>query len=493
MLTVAVVGALAVLGAAALPAAPSAAPTPPLRTLLITGRNNHNWQYTSRLHAETLEATGRFSVDITQTPESALANEADLAKYDLFVLDYNDFGAPHRWGDAAEAGFEHAVAAGKGVVAIHSANNAFVGWEAYEKMLGLVWRDGSGHGPVHEFKVELADTAHPITAGLAPFTTNDELYHKLVNARQAQPTLLMRAMSSKDASGTGNAEPMAFTLTYGKGRVFATPLGHVWTDKPETKTSVTNPAFKALLVRGAEWAATGAVTLPATWTDVRRHNTISDKERAEGWELLFDGVNPPKFRAWKQPAAWPPASKAWEIADGTIHRPAGDFGGGCRDLITADEYADFEFSIDWKITPGGNSGIMYRCSEDFDFPWRTGPEMQILDDARHADGKEPKTRAGTLYAIVPTAVDAARPPGEWNHARVVAKGSKIEHWLNGYKVVDADLTTDAYKQAHDASKWKGMPEMGTKSKGHVALQDHGDEVWFRNIKVRAIPAAGHGG
>jgi type 1 glutamine amidotransferase len=465
----------------------TAGPLPPIRTLLITGVNNHNWQYSSRLHADTLEATGRFAVDITDSPEAVLGDPKKLSGYSLFVMDYNDYESPQRWNETSERNFVAAVKNGAGVVAIHSANNAFKGgggWSDYEKMLGLLWREGTGHGKVHEFAVEFVDSKHPVTAGLAGFTTNDELYHKLVNTQKSEYHLLARAMSSKERGGTGEFEPMAFTLEFGKGRVFATPLGHVWTGAIETKTSITSNGFKSLVARGAEWAATGAVTLPAEWKDIRTHNVLTAEEKAAGWTLLFDGTNPPAMKGWKSDGVWPP--KGWELKDGTIHRPGADLGPGSRDLITNEQFGDFEFSVEWKIAPGGNSGIMYRCSEEFDFPWRTGPEMQILDNAKHQDGKDPKTSAGALYAIKAPAFDVARPAGEWNHAVVIAKGTSIQHWLNGLKIVDVDLTSDEYKTAHDASKWKSMPEMGTKAKGVIALQDHGDEVWFRNVKVRRL-------
>jgi type 1 glutamine amidotransferase len=454
---------------------------PPIRALIVTGHNNHDWQYTSHLHKDTLEATGRFTVDITDTPETTLADAKGLQQYQVIVLDYNDSQSPRRWGDAAEKTFIDVVGAGTGVVSVHSADNAFKGWTEYEKMLGLMWRDGTGHGQFHEFKVEWTDRDHPITNGLANFGAHpDELYHKLVNSQNAKFHLLGQAYSDPASGGTGQNEPMAFTLEFGKARIFATPLGHTWTNSPETKVSIVDPNFKILLCRGAEWAATGKVTLPPTWSDTRAHNVLSDKEKAGGWTLLFDGKSGAGWRGFKKDA-FPVAG--WTVKDGVLWKQPGPEGSG-GDIITSGEYGDFEFACDWNISKGGNSGIIYRCTEDHDYCWETGPEMQILDDVAHADGKNEKTRAGTLYAIFPCAVDVARPPGEWNHARVVVKGSHIEHWLNGFKVVDCDLTSEDYKKAHDASKWTGMPDFGKRSKGHIALQDHGDEVRFRDIKVR---------
>lgn len=453
----------------------------PIKALLITGTNNHNWKYTSRMHADTLEATGRFDVDITDTPEVTLADPKGLSGYQVFVLDYNDSGKSKRWGPAAEAAFTKAVADGAGVLAIHSADNAFVGWADYEKMLGLMWRDGTGHGPFHTFDIEWTDTTHPVTKGLPPFKDHpDELYHKLVNSQNAQYKLLAQAMSATDKGGTGKNEPMAFTLEFGKGRIFATPLGHVWEGSDPQKASISDPNFKILIARGAEWAATGAVTLPVEWKDVRTHNTLSDAEKKAGWTLLFDGTTSANWRGFKKDKF---PDKGWSIQDGTIMVSAG---GGGGDICSDEEYGDFEFVCDFLVAKGANSGIMYRCSEDHTYPWETGPEFQILDDANHQDGKKPQTRCGTLYDIIANSADVARPAGEWNHARIVIKGTHREHWLNGIKVVDIDTAGDAYAAAHKASKWPGMKNYNTKSKGHICLQDHGDDVAFRNIKVKPL-------
>ena len=452
-----------------------------VRALIVTGENNHNWRYTSRLHKDTLEATGRFAVDITDTPGSALADAKTLAQYQVVVIDYNDFNAPKRWGQPAEAAFVEAVRNGLGVVAIHSANNAFVGWKEYEQMVALLWREGTGHGKFHEFEVTMSETAHPITAGMpAKSKTSDELYHRLVNTHNTPYTLLAQAMSGTSSGGTGQNEPMALVNQFGKGRVFATPLGHVWDKDEASKPSISSPLFRTLLSRGTEWAATGAVTLPTEWKETAAQNQLTAAEKDAGWELLFDG-KVAKLRGFKKDKI--PAK--WTIADGTLSVGTGEGEGG--DLVTLDQYTNFEFAVDWKAAPGANSGVMYRCTEDKNYPWETGPEMQILDNNKHQDGKKPETSAGSLYAVRAISHDVTRPAGEWNHAKVVCNGTRIEHWLNGFKVVDMDLSSEEFKKARDAGKWKGSVDYASRATGHVALQDHGDQVWFRNIKVRKLP------
>jgi type 1 glutamine amidotransferase len=417
-------------------------------------------------------------VDVADDTPAALSDGAALKKYQLFVLDYNG----PRWGGPAEANFISAVSAGTGVVVIHASNNAFVGWTDYEKLCGLMWVQGTtGHGKYHGFDVAITSTDHPITRGLKPITAHpDELYHKLVNTQNVRFTTLAEALSSTESGGTGNQEPMAIVLEFGKGRVFHTPLGHTWLNDDNSKTSGVDPQFKILLSRGAEWAATGAVTLGTEWKDARPHNTLTEAEKAAGWKLLFDGSTAKGWHGFKSDKF---PDQNWTIQDGTLWRRPGSEG---KDIVTDGDYADFEFACDWKVNKGGNSGIMYRCTEDHDYAWQTGPEMQILDDGVHADGKKPKTRAGTLYDVVACAFDVARPAGEWNHARIVVKGTHIEHWLNGFKVVDIDTTSETYKTALTESKWTKYPDFNTRPKGRIALQDHGDEVWFRDIKVHDL-------
>lgn len=450
----------------------------PVHALLITGKNNHNWRYTSRVHKDTLEESGRFVVDITDDPAAALADTGRLGMYKVLVVDYNG----PRWGEPAETNFLSAVKGGTGVVLIHASNNAFVGWKEYESLCGLMWIDGTtGHGQFHTFDVKVVDHEHPITRGLPDLKAHpDELYHKLVNTQGAAVRTLATAHSAKDKGGSGNDEPMAMTLSYGQGRVFATPLGHVWEGSDGQKASISDPQFKALLCRGAEWAAEGKVTIGTTIDDARAHNRLTAEERAAGWRLLFDGTSMTGWKGYKQDAF---PAKGWVVADGLLWRQPG---GEAGDVVTAEEFGDFEFACDWRVEKGGNSGIIYRVTEDHTYPWETGPEYQLLDNAAHPDSSKGKNRAGSLYDVVAPAYDVCRPAGEWNTARIVVKGTRVEHWLNGFKVVDVDTASPEYKAAVASSKWTKYPDFGTRAKGRIALQDHGDEVRFRNVKVREL-------
>ena len=178
--------------------------------------------------------------------------------------------------------------------------------------------------------------------------------------------------------------------------------------------------------------------------------------------------------------------EAWQVSDeGTLHF-AGEGEGG--DIVTLEQYEDFELELEWKVSPGGNSGIMFRVSEDHDAPWRTGPEYQILDNEAHADAQEGADRhAGANYDMHAPSSDVVHPAGEWNQARIVVDGANVEHWLNGEKIVSYELWSEAWNDLIAESKWIDMKDTyGMNRVGHICLQDHGDPVWFRNIRIRSL-------
>jgi hypothetical protein len=209
----------------------------------------------------------------------------------------------------------------------------------------------------------------------------------------------------------------------------------------------------------------------------RPHNTLTEEERAAGWQLLFDGQTMAGWRGFRRDEL--PAG--WQAADGKLKRVAQ---GG--DIITTEQYGSFELELEWRIETGGNSGIFFHVTEDADHVWQTGPEMQILDNAAHRDGLQPETSAGSNYALHAPARDVSRPAGEWNQVRLVVQGDHVEHWLNGEKIVEYELGSDDWKARVEASKFRDMPGYGRARSGHIALQDHGDPVAFRNIRIRIL-------
>ena len=235
----------------------------------------------------------------------------------------------------------------------------------------------------------------------------------------------------------------------------------------------------ALLSLLSAAVATALLATPALAADKKAKK--SDNSDKASWQPLFDGTDTSKWRGYKA-AAFP--SKGWRVENGTLRHVAGEGGG---DLITVDKYADFELRFDWKVAPGANSGVIYRVTEDHNASYETGPEYQVLDDSKHGDGKNPKTSAAALYALIACNADKAlNPVGEWNKARIVIKGNKAEHWLNKKKVVEYTWGGSETQKLISESKFKGMPGFAKNASGHICLQDHGDDVWFRNIKIRTF-------
>ncbi|MBM3214727.1 ThuA domain-containing protein [Candidatus Poribacteria bacterium] len=225
-----------------------------IRTLILSGANNHDWARSTPFCKNVLEASGRFSVDVTTNPTEVLEDKAKLATYQLLFLDY--FGPA--WSEAAQANFLDAVRGGTGVTILHAANNGFPGWVEFEKLCALCWREGTGHGRFHSFDVKVLDKNHPVTRGVSDLKAHpDELYHKLVHMHGAPYHVLASAYSDPATGGTGQNEPMLVVKTYGKGRVFHDILGHVWAGGD--MTALEDPQFQTTLLRGCEWAATGNV------------------------------------------------------------------------------------------------------------------------------------------------------------------------------------------------------------------------------------------
>ena len=206
-------------------------------------------------------------------------------------------------------------------------------------------------------------------------------------------------------------------------------------------------------------------------------NTLTPEERAEGWELLFDGESLDAWRGFGRDDL----PGGWVAEDGMLVRVA-DAG----DIVTRERFRDFEFALEWRVGEAGNSGIFIRASEDVDRMFEGAPEMQILDDAGHVDGGDPLTSAGANYAMHPAPRGVVHPAGEWNSARVRVEGDRVTQWLNGQQIVEYELGSEDWNRRLAESKFTEWPEYGTYDEGHIGLQDHGDRVEFRNIKVRRL-------
>lgn len=227
-------------------------------------------------------------------------------------------------------------------------------------------------------------------------------------------------------------------------------------------------------------AATTLLTVPALPAQAAP-NTLTDAERAAGWELLFDGRTTAGWRNFRQETI----RDGWQVVDGALTRVAQ---GG--DIITVDQFTNFELALEWRLSPDGppgNSGIFYRATEEASIIYLGAAEMQILDNERHPDGQSELTSAGSNYAMHGVAHHHARPVGEWNSVRIVVNGNHVQHWFNGTKVVEFEIGSPDWQARLEASKFRDWPLYAKATTGHIGLQEHGSYVAFRNMKIRRLP------
>lgn len=205
-------------------------------------------------------------------------------------------------------------------------------------------------------------------------------------------------------------------------------------------------------------------------------------DAAAGWVVLFDGTSTDAWRGYRG-SAFP--EKGWQVGDdGTLQVMSG---GGGGDIITRERYGDFELELEYKVSPKANSGIIYRVTERHPATWQTGPEFQVLDDGGHNLSPTDPHSAGAMYDLyTPAEGKVTKPAGEWNQVRLVIEDGRIEHWLNGSLVVETDMNEPDYLARIQKSKFAPYEGFGVEPRGHIALQDHGDDVWYRNIRIRDL-------
>jgi hypothetical protein len=241
------------------------------------------------------------------------------------------------------------------------------------------------------------------------------------------------------------------------------------------------PLFRAfvlcLLVPALVWAPASVRSAESGGAEPPP-NTLSEAERAAGWRLLFDGRTTQGWRGY-QATGFP--KKGWVVEQGWLRHQAR---GGGGDLVTEETFAEFELTFDWKVGAGSNSGLKYFVAEERSSA--IGHEYQVIDDPPYGFAQQGNThQTASFYDVLPqTVYRPPRPPGEVNQSRILVKGNHVEHWLNGEKVLAYELDSAAVKAAVARSKFRDVKGFGTRMKGHVLLQDHGGDVWFRNMKVR---------
>ena len=212
-------------------------------------------------------------------------------------------------------------------------------------------------------------------------------------------------------------------------------------------------------------------------------NTLTAKEKKAGFQLLFDGKTLAGWHTYNKPGV---IGNCWTVEDGVISFDMTKKERG--DLITDAEFENYDFSVEWRISKNGNSGIIFNVTEDLKYgsTYNTGPEMQVLDTDGHPDGKIFNHRSGDLYDLIKSSSEPVKPVGEWNTARIVCNRGLLQQYLNGVKVVETRYDDANWKTMIAGSKFKTMPAFGLNMKGRLALQDHGNPVWFRNIKIKKL-------
>src|SRR5712671_2988479 len=229
----------------------------------------------------------------------------------------------------------------------------------------------------------------------------------------------------------------------------------------------------ALLIAGC----TQAGNAPAVST-TSGATTLTAEQRAAGWRSLFDGTSTSAWRGYKSPTF--PAG--WSIVDGVLTKS-----GSVGDLISREQFGNFELAWDWKLTTGGNAGIFYHGTEEYDHIYWSAPEYQLLDDANHPDGKNRLTSAGAAYALYPPPAGIVKPAGQWNSTLIVVNGNRVQHWLNGQKLLEYELGSPDWEAKVKASKFVEYPNYGRAARGYIGIQgDHDGMLSIRNIRIREL-------
>lgn len=224
--------------------------------------------------------------------------------------------------------------------------------------------------------------------------------------------------------------------------------------------------------------APAAAPAPSTGGTPAAANLISAVEQRAGWRLLFDGKTTGGWRGYKTQETPP----GWSVVDGALTKST-----NVADIVSVGQFGNFEFVIDWKIGPGGNSGLFYHGTEEYDHIYWSAPEYQLLDDDAAADGKSRLTSAGAAYGLYPSPAGILKPAGEWNSTRILVNGAHVEHWLNGRKLLEYELWSADWEAKVKASKFAAWPNYGRSKRGYLAIQgDHNGPLSLRNIKIREL-------
>ncbi|RYF98289.1 MAG: DUF1080 domain-containing protein [Chitinophagaceae bacterium] len=230
-------------------------------------------------------------------------------------------------------------------------------------------------------------------------------------------------------------------------------------------------------------ASCGSSKNATTTSGAAAANTLTKAEKAEGWKLLFDGKTKAGWHVYNNKSN----GAAWKVVDGTLHFDPSEKD-GTGDIVSDGQFENFHLKLDWKLEAGGNSGIMFLAQEDakYKYAYYTGPEMQMIDNTSHPDAKNIKHRSGDLYDMISAKPEATTPATEWSTIEIIAKDAKLELKVNGATVVSTTMWDENWKKMIENSKFKTLSDFGSFRKGRFDLQDHGNKVWFRNIKIKEL-------
>lgn len=243
------------------------------------------------------------------------------------------------------------------------------------------------------------------------------------------------------------------------------------------------PSFKMFVLIGLL-----SCNSPKDKAVVNEPNTLTEDQKKDGWQLLFDGRSTTGWHTFNKPTL----GSAWKAEDGTLHLEGSKTNGwqtlNGGDIIFEKEYKNFDLKVDWKVPPGGNSGVMFYSQEgpQYEYPWQTGIESQVLDNKDAGDAKIIKCKGGDLYDLVSCKVDVVKPAGQWNELEIISKNGNLNLILNGTEVISTTIWDDNWKQLIAATKFKDMPGFGMFKSGKIALQDEGNDVWYRNIMIKEL-------
>ena len=212
-------------------------------------------------------------------------------------------------------------------------------------------------------------------------------------------------------------------------------------------------------------------------------NKLTTAEEKAGWKLLFDGNTMNGWRTFKNKTG-----NSWQVVNGELHCKGSktDKSDLRADIITTNQYENFELSLDWKIAKGGNSGIMYHVTEEYGAAYLTGPEYQLIDDEGFHEKLEDWQKTGADYAMYNATSRPVKPVGEYNNTKIIFNKGHVEHWLNGVKILEFQAWSDDWNKRKAAGKWKNDKGYGMSKTGFICLQDHGSEIWFKNVKIRSL-------